>query len=336
MRKDHTLPRGELHRLQHKSVVLEGNPQGDPTERELQVWTPPGWSANESLPLLVDLTGYWGAGPNHTNWRPYGENVPERLDRLAHEGMARAVVAFPDCFTALYGNQYLNSAGSGRYADYICDEIVPTVEAKFTCGGKDRRGVFGKSSGGYGAAWHGLNRSDFWDAISINSGDMGFDALYQPTLYDDVDQLRKFDYSIEKWVRHVESQPKLKDKDRMILMDFAQSAFYDPDPTAFRCMQLPLDPRTGEFIPERWNNWMAHDPVVMFDTLGENLRKLKLIYMDCGWSDQFRIHFGMRRFVAKLKTAGIDHIYEEYDDDHSDVDYRMDVFLPKLATALSD
>ena len=27
---------------------------------------------------------------------------------------------------------------------------------------------------------------------------------------------------------------------------------------------------------------MAHDPVVMFDTLGENLRKLKLVYMDCG------------------------------------------------------
>jgi hypothetical protein len=195
--------------------------------------------------------------------------------------------------------------------------------------------VFGKSSGGYGAAWHGLNRSDFWDAISINSGDMGFDALYQPTLYDDVDALRKFDYSIEKWVRHVESQPKLKDKDRMILMDFAQSAFYDPDPSAFRCMQLPLDPRTGEFIPERWNNWMAHDPVVMFDTLGENLRKLKLIYMDCGWSDQFRIHFGMRRFAKKLTAAGIAHTYEEYDDDHSDVDYRMDVFLPLMAKALS-
>lgn len=335
MRKDHTLPRGELHRLQHKSVVLEGNPQGDPTAREIHVWTPPGWSPDETLPLLVDLTGYWGAGPGHTNWKSYGENVPERLDRLIAEGMPRVVAVFPDCFTKLYGNQYLNSAGSGRYADYICDEVVTTVESKFKCGGKGRRGVFGKSSGGYGAAWHGLNRSDFWDAIAINSGDMGFDALYQPTLYDDVDALRKFDYSIEKWVRHVESQPKLKDKDRIILMDFAQSAFYDPDPSAFRCMQLPLDPRTGEFIPERWNNWMAHDPVVMFDTLGENLRKLKLIYMDCGWSDQFRIHFGMRRFAKKLTTAGIAHTYEEYDDDHSDVDYRMDVFLPLLAKALS-
>ena len=35
MRKDHTLPRGELHRLWHKSAVLEGNSLGDPTEREL-------------------------------------------------------------------------------------------------------------------------------------------------------------------------------------------------------------------------------------------------------------------------------------------------------------
>jgi S-formylglutathione hydrolase FrmB len=335
MRKDHTLPRGELHRLRHTSTALEGNPLGDPTERELHVWTPPGWSANESLPLLVDLTGYWGAGLGHTNWKNYGENVPERLDRLAHEGMARCVVAFPDCFTKLYGNQYLNSIGSGRYGDYVCDEIVPFVEGKFKCGGKGRRGVFGKSSGGYGAAWHGMNRSDCWDAISINSGDMGFDALYVPALLADLELLRTHDNSIEKFVRHVESKPKLKDKESMALMDFAQSAFYDPDPTQFRSMRLPLDPYTGEFIPERWDNWMKHDPVVMFDTLGENLRKLKLVYMDCGDHDQFRIHLGMRRFAKKLKAAGIEHIYEEYDDDHSSVDYRMDIFLPLLAKTLS-
>jgi len=335
MRRDHSIPRGELHRLWHKSSVLEGNSLGDPTERELHVWTPPGWSAAESLPLLVDLTGYWGSGLGHTNWKPDGESVPERLDRLAAEGMARAVVAFPDCFTKLYGNQYLNSAGSGRYGDYVCDEIVPTVEAQFNCGGAGRRGVFGKSSGGYGAAWHGMNRSDVWSAISINSGDMGFDVLFIPTLYDACDALRPFDYSAERWIKHVEAKPKMKDKDRMILMDLGQAAFYDPDPTQFRNIRLPMDPRTGELIPERWNNWMRHDPVVMFDALGENLRKLKLVYMDCGWSDQFRIHFGMRRFAAKLRAAGTAHTYEEYDDDHTGVDYRMDVFLPLLAKTLS-
>jgi S-formylglutathione hydrolase FrmB len=100
-------------------------------------------------------------------------------------------------------------------------------------------------------------------------------------------------------------------------------------------MRLPFDPYTGEWIAERWDNWMKHDPVVMFDTLGENLRKLKLIYMDCGDHDNFRIHFGMRRFAKKLKAAGIPHEYDEFDDDHMDVDYRMDVFLPKLAKVLS-
>ena len=50
MRKDHTIPRGELHRLVHKSIVLEGNALGDPVERELYVWTPPGWKAGEKLP----------------------------------------------------------------------------------------------------------------------------------------------------------------------------------------------------------------------------------------------------------------------------------------------
>lgn len=335
MRRDHTIPRGELHRLTHRSNVLEGNPLGDPTERSLPVWTPPGWTPEERLPLLVDLVGYWGAGPGHVNWRPVGENVPERLDRLAHEGMARVVVAFPDCFTRLGGNQYLNSNGSGRYADYVCDEIAPFVESRFNCGGPGRRGVFGKSSGGYGAAWHGMNRSDVWSAIAINSGDMGFDALFIPTLYDDIEALRKHGYSIEAYVRHLEAKPKLKDKDKMVLMDLAMSAFYDPDPTQFRCMRLPIEPHSGELIAERWANWLKHDPVTIFDEKGEFLRRLKLIYMDCGNHDQFRIHFGMRRFAAKLKAAGIPYIYEEYDDDHSDVDYRMDIFLPKLAAALS-
>lgn len=261
--------------------------------------------------------------------------MPERLDRLAHEGMARAVVVFPDCFTKLFGNQYLNSVGSGRYADYICDEIVPFVEAKFNCGGKGRRGVFGKSSGGYGAAWLGMHRADFWDAISINSGDMGFDAIYPGPLLDDLNLLRKHDYSIEKFWRATIAKKKINFRDQMALMDLAQSAFYDPDPTQFMNMRLPLDPYTGEFIPERWNNWLKHDPLVMFDEKGCELKKLKLIYMDCGDHDNFRIQFGMRRFTKKLKAVGIAHAYEEFDDDHMDVDYRMDVFLPILAKALS-
>jgi enterochelin esterase-like enzyme len=198
MRRDHSIPRGELHRLVHESAVLQGNPLGDPFVRELYVWTPPGWSAAERLPVLVDLKGYTSTALAHANWMPFSENLPERLDRLVHEGMPRVVMAMPDCFTKLFGNQYLNSAGTGRYADYLCDEIVPFVEQRFGCGGKGKRGVFGKSSGGYGAAYHGLTRSDFWDAISIQSGDIASSLTFRRSRRPRLPQVRQLDRKIGK------------------------------------------------------------------------------------------------------------------------------------------
>src|SRR5690606_39343336 len=85
-----------------------------------------------------------------------GENLCERLDRLIGEGhMAPVVVAMPDCFTRLGGNQYINSSVLGPWADILREEVVPLVEARFGGGGAARRGVFGQSSGGYGALVHG-------------------------------------------------------------------------------------------------------------------------------------------------------------------------------------
>src|SRR5262249_50682811 len=163
---------------------LRGNPLEDPTRRELHVYTPPSWSKGESLPLLVDLPGFGGSGPGHTNWRGIGENVPERLDPLiGSRAHGPAAGALPPRLSPLGGNQYINSAGTGRYEDYLIAEIVPFVETRFSCGGAGRRGCFGKSSGGYGAIWHALHHGDFWAAASCNSGDMGFDALHLPEFY---------------------------------------------------------------------------------------------------------------------------------------------------------
>ena len=65
-----------------------------------------------------------------------------------------------------------------------------------------------------------------------------------------------------------------------------------------------------------------------------NLRSLRGIYIDCGWRDQFHIHYGSRILSQRLHAAGIHHVYEEFDDDHSDIDYRMDVSLTFLYRAL--
>jgi enterochelin esterase-like enzyme len=249
--------------------------------------------------------------------------------------MPPVVVAFPDCSTRLRGNQYVNSVGTGNYADYLVQEIVPFVEDGFSCGGEGRRGLFGKSSGGYGAAWHGMHHADFWAAISANSADMGFDVHQLPEFYAALDVLQDFDWSIEKFVDHFESKDKPSAAERSCLMFCAMSAFYDPDPEAPLGMRLPGDPYTAQLDPERWENWLRHDPVVLVEEHVKDLRRLKAIWLDCGNRDQFRMHFGMRRFHRKLEEYGVPHVYEEFDDDHTAVDYRMDRFLPFLARALS-
>ncbi len=144
-------PAGVVHRMTVDSKALANNRLGDPTERIVDVYIPHA-STGAGLPLLVDLVGYTAGGPAHTAWKEFYENVPERLDRLIGDGvMPPVAVAFPDCFSRLGGNQYVNSPVMGNYEDFLIAEMLPAVETRFGCGGEGRRGVFGKSSGGFGA-----------------------------------------------------------------------------------------------------------------------------------------------------------------------------------------
>ena len=44
--------------------------------------------------------------------------------------MGPVIVVFPDCFTSLGGNQYVNSSAIGRYADYLTREMIPFVDGE--------------------------------------------------------------------------------------------------------------------------------------------------------------------------------------------------------------
>src|SRR6266567_1232215 len=151
-------PAGTLVALEHISKILKDNPLRDPHVRKLGVWLPPQYDhgGNKRFPVLYDLVGFTGSGLAHANWKPFGDNVPERAARLIREGkMGAAIIVFPDCFTALGGNQYVNSSAIGDYADYLTKEIVPFVDKEFrTLASREHRGCFGKSSGGYGAIIH--------------------------------------------------------------------------------------------------------------------------------------------------------------------------------------
>jgi enterochelin esterase-like enzyme len=354
-------PAGQLVTVEHESRLLADNPLGDPHVRRFPVWLPPAYSAgrgNRRFPVLFDLTGYTGSGWSHTNWKNFEENVPERLARLDHaRRLVPCIVVFPDCFTALGGNQYINTSAMGPYADYLTRELIPFVDGEFrSLGERDHRGCFGKSSGGYGAMIHGMRYARYWGGIANHSGDAYFDFIYRSDWPNTLDQLARFrrparragavamadpaertgadDGRVERFLRHVWAREQLDGSEVMALMNLCMAATYDPDPTAPNGFRLPFDLETGELLPDRWRAWLRHDPIRLVKRYARNLKTLKAVYVDCGWRDQYHIHYGTRILSRELTKAGIDHRYEEFDGTHSGIDHRMDQSLPFLSRAL--
>lgn len=355
---------GEVVILEHTSAVLADNALGDPATRTFPVWLPPGYSAprrrRQRFPVLFDLTGYTGSGWSHTSWKNFEENVPERLDRLTHQRrLPGCIVVFPDCFTALGGNQYVNSSAIGNYADYLTAELVGFIDGELrTLADRAHRGCFGKSSGGYGALVHGMRYPKTWGAVACHSGDAAFDSCYRPgwpgtlTLLDRYRRpVRKAgralpatsaeagadgtdDGRIRRFLDSVWQRERLSGDEVMALMNLCMAATYDPDPDAPNGFRVPFDLDTGELITERWRAWLRHDPVNLVKRYAGNLKKLRSLYIDCGWNDQFHIHFGARILSRELARHGVEHVYEEFDGTHSGIDYRMDRSLPILARAL--
>lgn len=353
---------GRVVTLEHDSQILRDNALGDPHRRRLDVWLPPGYdNSQRRLPVLFDLVGYTGSGPSHTNWRNFDENVPERAARLIHSGaMGPCIIVFPDCFTSLGGNQYINTSAMGQYADYLTKELIPFVDTQFrTLASRDHRGCFGKSSGGYGSIIHGMKYAKYWGAVASHSGDAYFDFVYRcdwPGALDTLAQHRSRkriagainiaqesrgtgegidDGRVRRFVKHLWKKPNPAGHEIECLMMLAMAASYDPDPGAPNGFYLPFDLETGELIAARWKKWLRHDPINLVGRYKDNLKSLKGLFIDCGWRDQYRIHYGSRVLSQKLRDHGVKHRYEEFDGTHSGVDYRMDVSLPFLYKALS-
>ena len=366
MPSKHALRRpGRLAVLEHTSSVLRGNALGDPFVRPLHIWLPPQYDdpgfLDRRFPVLFDLVGFMGSGPSHTSWKGFGENVPERAARLIEqEKMAPVIIVFPDCFTSLGGNQYINSSAIGRYADYLTQELIPFVDASFrTLALRAHRGCFGKSSGGYGAIVHAMRHPSHWGAVADHSGDAYFDFVYGSDWPNTLDTLAAFatpkrkegevdvraleataaagedDGRVAAFLKALRSKKKLAKADGHAVMMLCMAASYDPDPEAPNGFRLPFNLVTGERIEARWKAWLAHDPIHMIRRHAKALRSMRGIYIDCGWADQYHIHYGARILSKRLGELGIEHTYQEFADDHSDVDYRMDLSLPFLARALA-
>ena len=326
---------GALHTLTIDSRVLRDNPLGDPWRRELPVYLPPGHTAYE-LPVILVLSGFTSTGSMQLRGTPWEPSLPERFERLLSDGRAApAALVFPDAFTRWGGSQYVNSAGTGRYADHLLHELLPAVEQRFGVGGaRERRGVAGKSSGGFGALHLAFESPGTFAAVASHAGDCAFDLCFRPDFPKLLAQLDRHG-GLEAFVAAFERAPRKTGPLLDAMNILAMSAVYSPDASEPLGIALPFEPRTGRLRAEVWARWLALDPVERARVEGGRLKDLALVYVDAGLRDEYKLQYGARQLVEALRAQGVAVRHEEFDDGHMGTGYRYDVSLPLLTTALS-
>ena len=311
--------KGTVVSIRHESEVLRGNPLGDPHVRDLFVYLPPGYDkSNESYPSVYCLTGFTGRGKMLLNDNAFTPNLAERMDRLIAAGTIRPmIVVMPDCFTYFGGSQYINSTATGNYEDYLTKEIINFVDANFrTINNRDLRAVMGKSSGGYGSLIMGIRHADVFGLVCSTAGDAYFEYCY-PMDFAKAYRLIKGDAA--GFIKKVWATEKHGKDDHSAINTIGMAACYSPCGTDF---DLPFDLKTGEIRADVWARWLEHDPVRLVEKSVENLKSLKLLFIDAGTRDEFALDVGARILSNRLTAFGVPHIHEEFDDGHFSISYR--------------
>lgn len=324
-----------VKQIEVHSKALDDNPFGDPANRTLHLVLPEDHDPTIPIPLVWWLAGYGGVGRNMLSYDGWQEGLEQRLIRLRREGkIGPMAVALPDAFTRLGGCQYLSSPAVGAYEDYLWKELPAAVAKEMAVGAQ---GVAGKSSGGYGALMAVMREDRPLQAVACHSGDMGFDLSLFPDLPHLMNALRDHG-SVQGILDAQDGSLDRKGRWFMPLSMLAMSAIYSPVATEALGIGLPFDPETGALIEERLNRWLALDPVRLVASSSiarERLRRLELLYLDCGLNDEHALHWGARQFSKHLQDHNVLHEHYEFPGGHRSTAHRLDVSIPKLYKALS-
>jgi S-formylglutathione hydrolase FrmB len=332
---------GAFTREKFLGRALVGNPLGDPAERTMWVYTPPGYAESDRrYPVIYFLHGYLGRVDEYWNWTGWRPGFPRLIDDLFSDpAVEPAIVVLLDAWTSIGGSQYLNSPAVGQYLDYLAQDVVGTVDERYrTVADRDHRALSGKSSGGYGAMAATMMRPDVFGAFASHSGDCGFEYGYLADAAAAARALRDtYDGSYDRFFEDFRSRPArihtARDPDHVLINMYCMAACYSPEPDG--SVSMPFDTDTMAFRPDVWRRWQELDPVRMVEGHADDLRSLRGIWIDAGRQDDYFLDLGATAISAQLAALGIDHVFELFEGFHAGVQHRYPLALRYLATQMS-
>jgi pimeloyl-ACP methyl ester carboxylesterase len=316
---------GKLDERTIESALLRGNPRGDPHVRPIYVYMPSRYDqSTERYPSVYVLHGWTGQVDMWRNRSSLRPTAIELFDELFEQGAAPAILVFVDAWTSWGGSQYLDSPALGAYHSYLCNEIVPWVDAHYrTKAHRDHRAITGKSSGGYGAMVTAMLRPDLFGALATHAGDALFELCYARGFAESVRALRdEYAGSFQAFLSDHACRPALsKASDFTLLSDWSMASCYSADSDG--TVQVPYDTSTGEMRPEIWARWLEKDPVRLARTHRDALRSMRGVYVDAGKRDEWFLDLGAEAFHHEVCSSGVKEVFFElFNARHTQVEYR--------------
>ncbi len=320
------------------STVLSDNPLGDPWQRPLWVYVPPGYDSEPErrYPTVYLIQGMTGQLDMWRNRAAFRANVPELVDELFRTGAPPCIVVFVDCWTSYGGSQFLDSPGTGRYHTHLCTEVVPWVDGRYrTLAAREHRGIAGKSSGGYGAMVTPMLRPDLFGGFASHAGDALFEVCYQPEFGVCARALRdRYHGSYQHFWADFRARPAMsRPGDAELVNQYAMAACYSAEADA--SVTIPFDIGSGRLRPEVWERWLRWDPVRMVGRHADALRSLRAVYIDAGTHDEYHLDLGAEAFHHELAGHGVRDVhFELFDAGHGAIEYRYPLAIRYLAERL--
>jgi enterochelin esterase-like enzyme len=307
---------GTVERITVHGKALEGNLEGDSPDREVTVYLPPSYAADQArrFPVIYLLHGFGEHDGMFTN---QFVRLHEGANRLAAaQGFSEQIVVTPDAFTLHKGSMYSNSVTTGDWERFIADDLVGYIDTHYrTLAHRMSRGLAGHSMGGYGALRIGMKRPEVFASLYSMSACCLTANRGRP---DATDRSRDPQPEWTAAADAIKTRAQAEEAARApgfgasVILGWAAAWSPNPkNPPLF--LDLPVT--DGKDRPDIIAKWVANAPLEMVGQYAANLNAYYAIAIDVGTADG--LLESTRQLHAAMTKLRIPHAYEEYDGDHT-------------------
>lgn len=320
--------------------ALRENQIGEQDQRAISVYLPPSYFTSDTrYPVIYYLPGY-------TDSSMLGFSLPSDADKLMRDGaIHEMIIVVANGVNQLGGSFYVNSPVTGRWEDFIVDDVVGYVDTHYrSVAQASARAISGHSMGGFGALNIAMRHPDVFSAVySLSPGLFDPNGLAESQMFElegSISRFIEYQQRIEALPAEKAQLAMLRSPDNFTLaygLAFAANPEKRPPYLEYPYTLVDDQLVRNDAIWKQWDAGFGGIPGKI-EQFKANLLRLNGLVIDYGRQDQYQwIPKGCEYLGAQLSAAGIPHELRSFDGSHeSHLSQRIGTYmLPFLSERLS-